>query len=386
MIYTLMNKNVELFDVEMTRGQADKISNTRQENIHLVPVFLMPKKNMCISKKSFNEWWEGRRIPASRSKIKDAMWHINKDRDREIGLNELAEKALGLSLSDQYWIRPSEEIQWKDVNFFDNVFSDDIGNLLISGEWDGGSLASPDNTSDGVLRKRWKILDNARYLLKGSYGVPWYAQPFREVFASKIAELLLGKDMVVPYHIIVDGDEEEKIYLSACPNFVTPENEYVSFNQIREAHRKPNDMSLYNFIRQFYGEQAHILDLMLILDFIVLNEDRHFGNFGMMRCANTGEFLEPAPIFDTGSSLFYDTEAVNRARVNSKPFFGDFDKQIGLIKKNEYSDAVINVKNQYEQVFWDSFEKSPEPQARKEKLVHAVGIQIDHLLNTSPVG
>ena len=382
MIYTLMNKHAELFDVEMDRGQAEKLTNTRQEHIHLLPVFLTPKKNMGISKRSFNDWWQGRRIPASRTKIKDVLWIINKDRDHQIDLNELAEKALGLSLSDQYWLRPDETYRWEDVNFFTNVFSDDIGNLLISGNWEGGSLSSPDNTSDGVVRKRWKILDGVRYLLKGSYstvGIP-QPQPFREVFASKIAKLLLGESFAVPYHIIIDGDDEQRIYLSACPNFITEQTEYVSFNQINEAYKRPNDVSMYNFVKSFYGEHSHVLDLMLILDYIVLNEDRHFGNFGLIRDTNSGAFIAPAPVFDTGSSLFFDSEAINVKRIATKPFFSQLERQIQLVDTSKYRREITLVKEQFEQVFRDSFEKSPEPPERKKKLVSAVGKQINALI------
>ena len=34
------------------------------------------------------------------------------------------------------------------------------------------------------------------------------------------------------------------------------------------------------------------------------NEDRHFGNFGLLRNNHTGEIIAPAPIFDNGLSLF----------------------------------------------------------------------------------
>lgn len=59
---------------------------------------------------------------------------------------------MGLSLSDQYWIKPyGSEIRWSDVNYFENDFSE-----APVEEWmaDVG-LDSPDNTSDGVLSKRW---------------------------------------------------------------------------------------------------------------------------------------------------------------------------------------------------------------------------------------
>ena len=43
---------------------------------------------------------------------------------------------------------------------------------------------------------------------------------------------------------------------------------------------------------------------MLVFDAVIYNEDRHFGNFGLLRNNHTGEIIGPAPIFDNGLSLF----------------------------------------------------------------------------------
>ena len=43
---------------------------------------------------------------------------------------------------------------------------------------------------------------------------------------------------------------------------------------------------------------------MLVFDALIYNEDKHFGNFGLLRDNRTGEIVAPAPIFDNGLSLF----------------------------------------------------------------------------------
>ena len=43
---------------------------------------------------------------------------------------------------------------------------------------------------------------------------------------------------------------------------------------------------------------------MLVFDAVIYNEDRHFGNFGVLRDNRTGKIISPAPIFDNGLSLF----------------------------------------------------------------------------------
>ena len=69
---------------------------------------------------------------------------------------------------------------------------------------------------------------------------------------------------------------------------------------------------------------------MLVFDAVVLNEDRHFGNFGLLRQNRTGKIVAPAPIFDNGNSLlcyamkedFEDIESYIEQRSNpyNKPF------------------------------------------------------------------
>ena len=52
--------------------------------------------------------------------------------------------------------------------------------------------------------------------------------------------------------------------------------------------------------KEFYDE----LCSMLVVDAVIYNEDRHFGNFGILRDNHTGKIIKPAPIFDNGLSLF----------------------------------------------------------------------------------
>ena len=99
-------------------------------------------------------------------------------------------KSLGLSLSDQYWIRPENcEIAWEDVNYFDNDFCE-----MRSGRgWlDGVGLDSPDNTSEGELPKKWVCDGAKRLLVKG--GSVLNQEPFNEAAASALYSRLLAPD------------------------------------------------------------------------------------------------------------------------------------------------------------------------------------------------
>lgn len=45
------------------------------------------------------------------------------------------------------------------------------------------------------------------------------------------------------------------------------------------------------------------LQKMIILDYIMANEDRHLGNFGIIRDVESLQWVSICPIFDTGRSL-----------------------------------------------------------------------------------
>ena len=377
MIYTLMNKETELFDMEMINGNIYKTDNFRKENKKLFPVFLMDIKDDGSYTDSVIKWWRSRRIPGSRDGLKELFFNLD-----NISLDALAEKSLGLSLSDQYWIRPSEDIQWKDINFFQNDFSEDIGNLLITGDWNGGSLVSPDNSSDGAVKKRWKIIGGERYLIKGSSDPFYQTEPFREVFASRITELLFESDFTVKYNLIWDENNKtgKKVYCS-CKNFITADTEYVPFTHFREIESSAYKPEHFEICRKIYGEYSHIIDLILILDYIVLNEDRHFGNFGMIRNANTGEFIKPAPIFDTGSSLFHNSVIIDAEAVRAKPFAKDFEEQIKLVNIPAYRKNILAIKENAEEIFLDTFENAFEEKARLSAILNVLKSQIDKLLS-----
>lgn len=75
---------------------------------------------------------------------------------------------------------------------------------------------------------------------------------------------------------------------------------------------------------------------MFILDFLIMNEDRHLNNFCIIRDVNTLEWLSFAPIFDNGQSL--NIEYYNESELHIKGegrFFYEvkpFDEIISIVK------------------------------------------------------
>lgn len=297
----------------------------------------IPVRHGTADRGLLNEWWTDRSIPASRSGIREAL--------ETMGLantGALLVRCYGLSLSDQYWICPEDSgLTWDRINFFDHDFSDDIGDVLFGAEKKADRLdfSSPDNTSDGNLKKRWKIIDGTRCLVKGGSN-PFRQQPFNEVIASEIMARL---DIPhIPY--IVTWSKGAPY--SVCENFVTRDTELIPAWRILRTQKKNNSVSVYqHFINccEALGitDPVPFLDRMLTVDYIIANEDRHFNNFGVLRDAETLQWLGFAPIYDSGSSLGYDkmpAQIRSGKEVICKPFKNHHEEQLRLVSDFSWID------------------------------------------------
>ena len=62
---------------------------------------------------------------------------------------------------------------------------------------------------------------------------------------------------------------------------------------------------------------------MIVLDYLMLNSDRHLNNFGVLRNPDTLQLESCIPIFDTGSGLacFSNDEAVYEEGLSSNAKF-----------------------------------------------------------------
>ena len=352
--YTLMHKNIAVADIDIdeTLGGISNIRNIISKEHLPVGVVRMQRQNETVDRYAFNQWWTGRSIPASRMGLSDML-----DTLGIASSNMLLTKCLGLSLSDHYWIKPYDsDMAWEDVNFFDNDFSDDIGDLLFGTNYkhSGFDLSSPDNTSDGNFKKRWKIIDGKRCLLKSGSN-PYSQQTFNEVIASKIMDRLDIDH--VPYSVTWINDEP----YSVCEDFVTKDTELVSAWRILQLRTKANHESEYlhyvNICKDLRIDIVPDLDRMIVLDYIIANEDRHFNNFGLLRDANTLEWLGATPIFDSGTSLWYDrlTGRIATSSVNCKPFKKTHGEQLKLVSSLDWFDAskLDRIEDEILEVFCD---------------------------------
>lgn len=329
-----MHKRIVVAEIELddASGFIKKINNIYAPE-HL-PVGV-PVKNGVADRGAFNDWWTERSIPASRSGIRDALETLN-----ITSTKMLLARCYGLSLSDQYWICPEgTNLTWDRINFFENTFSDDIGDVLFGAKKKENAFdfSSPDNTSDGNLKKRWKIIEGKRCLVKGGSN-PFRQQPFSEVIASGIMERL-----GIP-HVSYAVMWNQGAPYSVCEDFITGDTELIPAWRILQTRKQDNSTSRYqHFVNccEALGIKNVVsyLDRMIVVDYIIANEDRHLNNFGAIRNAETLEWIGMAPIYDSGSSLGYDKLA-NQIRsgrdIICKPFKKHYEEQLKLVSSFEW--------------------------------------------------
>ena len=378
MEYSLMHKNVFVADLDLDNETGHVLKIIKIFNVQHFPVGIVDK-NGIADRVALNDWWVDRSIPASRSGVKKALEVLNISNPKI-----LLTKCFGLSLSDQYWIKPqNEDISWETVNFFDNEFSEDIGDVLWGKQLnkDDVNYHSPDNTSDGCLKKRWKIVNGKRCLLK-SGSTPFMQQPFNEVIASIIMDRLNISH--VPYSVIFDENGQP---YSICEDFITGNTELVSAWRVMQANKKRSDVSVYqHYINccELYGINniVHAIDQMIVVDYIIANEDRHQNNFGLVRDANTLEWLYPAPIYDSGSSLGYDkltNQILSGKTIECKPFKKTHEEQLNLVTSFDWInfDALKGLDKDIKKVFANAGEYIDE--SRINAIISSVKSRIEYL-------
>ena len=262
------------------------------------------------------EWWKLRAIPDSRKGIRQVLSRLSEETSQSLMLS-----SYGLSLTDHYWIQPvGQELYWKDLNFYENNFEDELGDILTDSERDrsdsdGISKLSPSVSVNGDMKKKWIIREGGRYLLKVN---PNYhsQQAVNEVIAGKLHERLGWKNYV-SYEMGTIHISGREYPCSLSPMFTSVETEFVSAYQIVAAYKVPNDVSLYEaLIRQAVSlgadekEVRAFLEYMILTDFILTNTDRHLNNFGFLYDPQQHRLSGMAPLFDTGNSLFYDYDVI----------------------------------------------------------------------------
>ena len=328
--WVLMHKSVEVAELKVMEKAGVIVQVTENFDTDHAPLGTLNRLQKTINPESLDAWLRGRAIPASRQNIDKLLKGLG-----ILNPSALSLKSYGLSLSDQYWIKPKDSsLSWESVNFFQNDFSDDIGEILFQHKdvnHPDIKVFSPDNNANGILRKKWTIQDGKRILMKGDSDLA-EQRPFNEEIASKIMTRL-GINHI-SYTVIYTKSR----YYCLCDNFINEDTELITASEIIASTAteitSKNDSTYQQLLKCCehlgIGDMKRRLEEMMVVDYLIANTDRHWGNFGFIRDANTLEWKGFAPIFDSGNSLWFDKRHTADP-VLSETFESTQDKQIKLV-------------------------------------------------------
>lgn len=254
--------------------------------------------DMEVSNTGVLKWLQKRVIPKNRAFVDEILKSLGLSINNTKGIIDICK---GLSLNDSYWVVPQEfEGTFEEYNLYDNRFSEVLSLVAYTGV--GASnrafTTSPELTTQGMLRKAWRFIeDDGIYLYKG--GTEGAAntgkEPYSEYYAYQIAKAM-GLNAVA-----YDLENWKGILASKCKLFTDIDTAFVSIGRIvKEGGIK----ACLDYYKSISDEAYEELCSMLVFDAVIYNEDRHFGNFGILRDNHTGKIIGPAPIFDNGLSLF----------------------------------------------------------------------------------
>lgn len=305
--------------------------------------------------KKIQKWWEMRAIPASRSTIQEILRNANC-----FTPGSYLAKNLALSMTDSYWIRPEESsLQYDDVKF---------SNLaMYHGKkipYHNASSYDPNASLGGQMEKYWDFSSNVPILVKESY--KYYGQQsINEVFATHLHNLQASN---VPYVKYSASIEENNGIFCRCHTFTSEQIEFISAYEVLESQKIRNDFSLYDAYINICAQNGidkdiiqSFMDYQTLTDFVISNTDEHLQNFGILRDTESRKLIGPAPIFDSGNSMFYADDRkipYTRAGILGRKitsFYQSEEKMLSQVQnRNIVRDDLLPHPNEINQIYGEA--------------------------------
>ena len=361
-IYSLKIYDTELMKFSLEKrgleGLVVDILSTNEECNHLMPL------DMECTGVGILKWLERRVIPKNRTFVDQILKTLGLSHNDTKGIIDVCK---GLSLNDSYWIVPEDfKGTYEQYNLYDNRFSEMLALVAYTGagQTNQAFTTSPELTTNGMLPKAWRFIEGEGiYLYKGGTSGASNAgrEPCCEYYASQIAETM-GLNAV---HY--DLENWKGITASKCKLFTDKDTSFVPIGRIVKSGGIQKCLDYYDKLGKVFSEQIRS---MLVFDALIYNEDRHFGNFGVLRDNHTGKIVAPAPIFDNGLSLFCFAgredlpTLAEYAKTRTNPYYISFEEVCAAVMGTKQ-------KEQLRRMIGFKFTRHPKLNLPEEHLVAA---------------
>jgi len=290
----LYDKHLITFSLEEKglTGLVAEILFTDDYQRNLFPLDLEVSGNGMI------RWIQQRVIPKNRTFVNEILQSLHLSVSNTKGIIDVCK---GLSLNDSYWIVPKGfDSSFSKYNLYENRFSEMLSLVAYTGIGQGNEIfsTSPELTTNGMLPKAWRFVDNKGiYLYKGgsSGAINTGNEPYSEYYACQIAKAM-GLNVVT-----YDLENWKGILASTCRLFSDIDTAFIPISRLIRSGGLQTVLDYYTELGKDFEED---IKSMLVFDAVIYNSDRHFGNFGILRDNYSGNIIAPAPLYDHGLSLF----------------------------------------------------------------------------------
>lgn len=207
-------------------------------------------------------------------------------------------------------------------------------------------------------QEKWYDSNN-KYFIKAAfyYENKYWQDDLVEIIASDLAQQMhLGDIKVVKQHHCLIKKQTETVNGVFSEDFRERESQiFVPYHRLLKLHSEEDIVigfpgkrfdTIVKSIKKYTNlDITNYLIVMILLDFLVGNEDRHLNNFGVI--SDEDEF-KIAPLFDFGLGMFehssiYNGKSLNQAidLMQAKPFSSN---PLGIINwlKNNYNDRMYS--------------------------------------------
>lgn len=345
MIYILKH-----FDTPLLRFSAE---SGAEMNLALLSVnedakALLPLDLPELSSKGLASWIRHRSIPKNRAYVDTLLTAMGLSFRRPMDVIRVSK---GLSLNDCYWVtEEGYEGTFDANNLYENRFSRILGQIAFTGYGSSdlsGLTSSPEFTTNGMLPKCWRRLNGKIFLYKGgTQGASNTGnEPYSEFYAAQIGQRM-GFD-VVPYSL----SRWKDTLCSTCELFTSKD---ISFVAVGRIVRTGGMEAVRAYYRALGAEYEKALNDMLVLDALIFNTDRHYGNFGFLVDSRTSRIVAPAPLFDHGNSLLNfagadalknQTSVMKYAKAQLPSVYDDFMTEAKKVLTHEHRNSLRKLLN-----------------------------------------
>lgn len=358
MRYLLLNKDIVWLEFRCERNEYLEV--TAQEEVWYT-------KKRPFGYTNLTDFLERRKAPKHRAHIAELL--------RQYGCQELdgyLDVTHALSLNDTLWVkRVDSPLKWREVSLYRNPFNEVISEAAFDGSLSSSTFSStsPEFSTDGQYAKCWIRENNAIWLYKtgGVFGM----EPLSEYLASQLAA------HICPDAVIYDLGFYHGALISKCPLFTSE-----TFG-LAKAAVLTKDRTISGLLRYFEGiGNGDAFRRMCILDALILNIDRHSGNFGVLYQNDTMQVQKMAPVFDNNRSLLFDLD--DSQLKNTEWCIRHCSPRLGVdfiaTARGLMTDAIRSDLKNLRNFCFEQHPSIPTPQERLDCLTQIVQRQLQEIL------